>query len=104
MSNIYKTSEQLIGNTPILELCNIEDELGIKSKLLTKLEFLNPAGSIKDRVANFNYEYKRDENHDFIVDELTGELVKDEEFESTIKEFRIWINSQEEDLQTIFGG
>ena len=51
MSNIYKTSEQLIGNTPILELCNIEDELGIKSKLLAKLEFLNPAGSIKDRVA-----------------------------------------------------
>ncbi|MBQ3543940.1 MAG: cysteine synthase A [Lachnospiraceae bacterium] len=51
MSNIYKTSEQLIGNTPILELCNIEDELGIKSKLLAKLEYLNPAGSIKDRVA-----------------------------------------------------
>ena len=51
MSNIYKTSEQLIGNTPILELCNIEKELGIEARLLAKLEFLNPAGSIKDRVA-----------------------------------------------------
>lgn len=51
MPNIYKTSEQLIGNTPILELCNIENELGIEARLLAKLEFLNPAGSIKDRVA-----------------------------------------------------
>ena len=58
---------------------------------------------VKDRVANFIYNYKRDENHEFIVDEFTGELVKDEEFKSTINEFRRWINSQEEDLKKIFG-
>lgn len=59
---------------------------------------------IKDRVASFIYNYKKDENHEFIVNEHTGELVKDEEFSSTIKEFNYWINSQEEDLKNIFGG
>lgn len=48
---IYKTADQLIGNTPLLELTHIEKELGLKATILAKLEYLNPAGSIKDRVA-----------------------------------------------------
>ena len=51
MANIYKTSEQLIGNTPILELTHIEKDLGLNARILAKLEYLNPAGSIKDRIA-----------------------------------------------------
>ena len=50
MSKIYSSADQLIGNTPLLELTHIEKEFGLKAKLLAKLEYLNPAGSIKDRV------------------------------------------------------
>ncbi len=48
---IYKSAEELIGNTPLLELSNIEKSMGLKAKILAKLEFLNPAGSVKDRAA-----------------------------------------------------
>ena len=51
MSEIYSSVEQLIGRTPLLELRNIEKDLGLAGKLLAKLEYLNPAGSAKDRVA-----------------------------------------------------
>ena len=51
MAKIYTSAEQLIGGTPLLELSNIEKELGLKAKLLAKLEYLNLAGSVKDRVA-----------------------------------------------------
>lgn len=51
MSKIYKSAEELIGNTPLMELCNIEKHFGLKATVLAKLEYLNPAGSIKDRVA-----------------------------------------------------
>ncbi len=51
MSKIYKSADMLIGRTPILELTNIEKELSLNSKILAKLEFFNPAGSVKDRVA-----------------------------------------------------
>ncbi|MBP0965397.1 MAG: cysteine synthase A [Oscillospiraceae bacterium] len=51
MSKIYTSADQLIGKTPLLELSNIEKELGLKAKLLAKLEYFNPAGSVKDRVA-----------------------------------------------------
>lgn len=51
MAEIYTSAAQLIGNTPLLELKNIEKELGLKAKLIGKLEYLNPAGSVKDRVA-----------------------------------------------------
>ncbi len=51
MANIYTSAARLIGGTPLLELGNIEKELGLKAKLLAKLEYLNPAGSVKDRVA-----------------------------------------------------
>ncbi len=51
MANIYNSVDQLIGNTPLLELTNIEKKYNLKAKLLAKLEYLNPAGSVKDRVA-----------------------------------------------------
>ena len=51
MANIYKSIDELIGNTPLLELTNIEKKYNLKAKLLAKLEYLNPAGSVKDRVA-----------------------------------------------------
>ena len=50
MGKVYTSADQLIGNTPLLELTHIEKEFDLKAKLLAKLEFLNPAGSIKDRV------------------------------------------------------
>lgn len=51
MEKIYTSADQLIGRTPLLELSNIEKELGLKAKLLGKLEYFNPAGSVKDRIA-----------------------------------------------------
>lgn len=51
MANIITSAEQLVGNTPLLELTHIEKELGLEAKLLAKLEYFNPAGSIKDRIA-----------------------------------------------------
>ena len=51
MRNIYTSAEQLIGNTPLLELCQIEKKHGLSARLFAKLEYLNPAGSAKDRVA-----------------------------------------------------
>ena len=50
MSKIYTSVDQLIGGTPLLELCNLEKRLGLKAKVLAKLEYLNPAGSAKDRI------------------------------------------------------
>ena len=51
MSEIYNSAYELVGRTPLLRLVNIEKELNLKAKLLAKLEFFNPAGSVKDRVA-----------------------------------------------------
>ena len=51
MSAIYTSADQLIGKTPLLELTHIEKELGLKAKVLAKLEYFNPAGSVKDRIA-----------------------------------------------------
>ena len=51
MANIYTSTDQLIGKTPLLELTNIEKKFGLKAKILAKLEYLNPAGSVKDRIA-----------------------------------------------------
>ena len=51
MANIYTSADQLIGKTPLLELTHIEKNLDLKAKILAKLEYLNPAGSVKDRVA-----------------------------------------------------
>ena len=51
MSNIYKGTLGLIGNTPLVEVVNLEKEFGLEARLLVKLEYLNPAGSVKDRIA-----------------------------------------------------
>lgn len=51
MSNIYTSADQLIGKTPLLELTNIEKSLDLKAKVVAKLEYFNPAGSVKDRIA-----------------------------------------------------
>ena len=51
MANIYKSASELIGNTPLVEVTNIEKELGLEAKVVVKLEYFNPAGSVKDRVA-----------------------------------------------------
>lgn len=50
MANIYKGAAELVGKTPIMEVTNIEKELGLEARVLVKLEYLNPAGSVKDRV------------------------------------------------------
>lgn len=51
MSKIYKSADELIGKTPLLELTHVEKKLGLEATILAKLEYLNPAGSVKDRVA-----------------------------------------------------
>lgn len=51
MSKIYTSADQLIGKTPLLELTHIEKKYGLKAKILAKLEYFNPAGSVKDRIA-----------------------------------------------------
>lgn len=51
MANIYTSADQLIGRTPLLELVHLEKELDLKAKIVAKLEYFNPAGSVKDRVA-----------------------------------------------------
>ena len=51
MANIYKSAAELIGNTPLVEVTNIEKQLGLGATVLVKLEYLNPAGSVKDRAA-----------------------------------------------------
>lgn len=67
MAKVYTSADQLIGKTPLLELIHIEQEYGLKAKVLAKLEYFNPAGSVKDRVAKA------------ILDdaEATGKLTKD---------------------------
>ena len=51
MSKIYTSADQLIGGTPLLRLAHLEEAEGLNAKLVAKLEYLNPAGSVKDRVA-----------------------------------------------------
>ena len=51
MSNVYTSIDQLIGHTPLLELTHFEADEGLKARVLVKLEYFNPAGSVKDRVA-----------------------------------------------------
>lgn len=51
MANIYQGTLGLIGNTPLVEVTNIEKELGLEATVLVKLEYFNPAGSVKDRIA-----------------------------------------------------
>ena len=57
MSKIYTSAERLIGHTPLLELVHIENEQKLTAKILAKLEYFNPAGSDKDRVAKAMLDY-----------------------------------------------
>ena len=56
MAKIYKKASELIGKTPLVEVTNIEKELGLEAKVLVKLEYFNPAGSVKDRAAKYMIE------------------------------------------------
>ena len=56
MGKIYQNFLELIGNTPLLEVKNIEKNLGLEARILVKLEYLNPAGIVKDRAARFMIE------------------------------------------------
>jgi len=58
MARIYKSNAELVGNTPLAEVVNIEKDLNLEAKVFVKLEYFNPAGSVKDRIA-------KDENIDF---------------------------------------
>ena len=51
MGQIYRSASEMIGNTPLLEVTNVERKLGLEARVLVKLEYFNPAGSVKDRVA-----------------------------------------------------
>ncbi|MBS7379751.1 MAG: pyridoxal-phosphate dependent enzyme, partial [Bradymonadales bacterium] len=51
MSRIFKSADELIGHTPLMELTHIEGEYGLKARILAKIEYFNPAGSVKDRIA-----------------------------------------------------
>ena len=50
MAKIYKGALELVGNTPLMEVVNVERKLGLKARVLVKLEYLNPTGRVKDRV------------------------------------------------------
>ena len=63
MANIYTSADQLIGKTPLLELTQIEKSEGLNAKILAKLEYFNPAGSVKDRIAKAmieDYDHRAD--------------------------------------------
>jgi len=74
--NIYTSADSLIGNTPLLELCNIEKKFGLGAKLYAKLEFFNPAGSVKDRVAKAMIEDAEEKGligeHTVIIEPTSG--------------------------------
>ncbi len=75
MSNIYKSVDELIGNTPLLELTNIEKKHNLKARLLAKIESFNPAGSAKDRVAKAmldDLENRGILNHNSVIIEPTS--------------------------------
>ncbi len=72
---IYNSAEELIGKTPLLRLLNIEKKLGLKAKLIAKLEYLNPAGSVKDRAAKWmldNAEKSGELTEDSVIIEPTS--------------------------------
>lgn len=75
MAKIAKQLTELIGNTPLLELSNYEKELGLQAKVVAKLEYFNPLGSVKDRVANAMIEQGIEDgiiNHDTVIIEPTS--------------------------------
>lgn len=76
MSRIYKSVDELVGDTPVMELARIQEELNLQAKIFAKLEYLNPAGSIKDRVAKAMLEAAEREGRikpgDVIIEPTSG--------------------------------
>ncbi len=75
MSKIYKGIQELIGNTPLMEITNIEEKLGLEATILVKLEYFNPAGSVKDRIAKAMIEDAEEKgliNKDTVIIEPTS--------------------------------
>lgn len=75
MSKIYTSADQLVGRTPLLELTHLERELGLKAKIIAKLEYYNPAGSVKDRIAKSMIEDAEEKgilNSDSVIIEPTS--------------------------------
>ena len=75
MSKIYKGTTELIGNTPLMEAINIEKSEKIEATVLLKLEYFNPAGSVKDRIAKSMIEDAENRgliNHDTVIIEPTS--------------------------------
>ena len=64
MSKIYNGALELVGNTPLVEVKNIEEELGLEARILVKLEYFNPAGSVKDRIAKAMIEDAEERSRD----------------------------------------
>ena len=76
--NIYKSADQLIGKTPLLELSNIEKKYHLETNIIAKLEYFNPAGSVKDRIAKAmidDAEAKGLINKDTVIIEPTSEIL-----------------------------
>ena len=69
MANIYKGTLGLIGNTPLVEVVNVEKELGLEATVLAKLEYFNPAGSVKDRIAKAMIE-KAEQTEEAVLESL----------------------------------
>ena len=77
MANIYKGTLGLVGNTPLVEVVNIEKELGLEATVLVKLEYFNPAGSVKDRIAKAMIEDAEEKGFGTMAYEL-GKNIKEE--------------------------
>ena len=67
---IYKSLTELIGNTPLMELSNYNKRNDLKATVLGKLEYFNPAGSVKDRIAKYNKQYNQKEYKKFLANEI----------------------------------
>ena len=72
MSKIYNGALELVGNTPLVEVKNIEEELGLEARILVKLEYFNPAGSVKDRIAKAMIEDAEEKEGSVIIEPTSG--------------------------------
>ena len=73
MANIYEGTLELIGHTPLVEFKHIEKKFGLEARLLAKLEYFNPAGSVKDRIAKEMIEHPTVLLHSCCFQVLTGD-------------------------------
>ena len=90
MSRIYTAADQLIGHTPLLELTHLKQEFGLKARIVAKLEYFNPAGSVKDRIAKAD-ELAREIPNSFIPGQFVNPANPKAHFETTGPE--IWADT-----------